>query len=184
MELLPRLLDKFDKFDRLELLIAGLIGAVVASWWRIRWSIERLARRLAADQGANASALPLLLKRSGFAAGSSTPILQFVTCATPGYLEAHGTPRHPSDLESGHQMVRYFFAGTNRRLAAEFVRDGERLNVDADYFVAVNDSNAVLAAALAGLGVLQTLRFMAQPHFQSGALVPLLEEWSLGPNPI
>lgn len=34
MELLPRLLDKFD---RLELLIAGLIGAVVASWWGIRW---------------------------------------------------------------------------------------------------------------------------------------------------
>jgi len=128
--------------------------------------------------------LPLLLKRSGFAAGSSTPILQFVTCATSGYLEAHGTPRHPSDLESGHQMVRYFFAGTNRRLAAEFIRDGERLNVDADYFVAVKDSNAVLAAALAGLGVLQPLRFMAQPHFQSGALVPLLEEWSLGPNPI
>lgn len=29
MELLPRLLDKFD---RLELLIARLIGAVVASW--------------------------------------------------------------------------------------------------------------------------------------------------------
>jgi hypothetical protein len=40
MELLPRLLDKFD---RLELLIAGLIGAVVASWWGIRWSMERLA---------------------------------------------------------------------------------------------------------------------------------------------
>ncbi|MBT9268571.1 MFS transporter [Pseudomonas sp. MG-9] len=30
MELLQRLLDKFD---RLELLIAGLVGAVVASWW-------------------------------------------------------------------------------------------------------------------------------------------------------
>jgi hypothetical protein len=41
MELLPRLLDKFD---RLELLIAGLIGAVVASWCGIRWSMERLPR--------------------------------------------------------------------------------------------------------------------------------------------
>ncbi|WP_085631545.1 MULTISPECIES: MFS transporter [unclassified Pseudomonas] len=30
MELLQRLLDKID---RLELLIAGLVGAVVASWW-------------------------------------------------------------------------------------------------------------------------------------------------------
>ncbi|MDZ3825862.1 MFS transporter [Pseudomonas monsensis] len=31
MELLQRLLDKIDRF---ELLIAGLVGAVVASWWR------------------------------------------------------------------------------------------------------------------------------------------------------
>lgn len=30
MELLQRLLDKIDRF---ELLIAGLVGAVVASWW-------------------------------------------------------------------------------------------------------------------------------------------------------
>ncbi|MFJ3485422.1 LysR substrate-binding domain-containing protein [Pseudomonas sp. NPDC090202] len=110
--------------------------------------------------------------------------LKFVTCATPGYLATHGTPLHPTDLETDHQMVRYFFAGTNRRLPVEFVKDGERVSVDANYFVSVNDSNALLAAALAGMGVLQTLMFMAEPHFKSGALVQLLEDWSLEPNPI
>ncbi|SQF98940.1 LysR family transcriptional regulator [Paucimonas lemoignei] len=110
--------------------------------------------------------------------------LTFVTCATPEYLAHHGTPLHPGDLETGHQMVRYFFAGTNRQLPVEFVRGDERITVDAPYFVSVNDSNALLAAALAGMGVLQTLRFMAEPHFQSGALVQLLEDWSLEPNPI
>jgi DNA-binding transcriptional LysR family regulator len=110
--------------------------------------------------------------------------LKFVTCATPEYLATHGTPSHPTDLETNHQMVRYFFAGTNRRLPVEFVKGDERIAVDANYFVSVNDSNALLAAALAGMGVLQTLMFMAEPHFKSGALVQLLEDWSLEPNPI
>ncbi|MBN2991705.1 LysR family transcriptional regulator [Pseudomonas cedrina subsp. fulgida] len=110
--------------------------------------------------------------------------LKFVTCATPEYLATHGTPLQPGDLDVGHQMVRYFFAGTQQRLPVEFVRGNERITVDAPYFVSVNDSNALLAAALAGIGVLQTLQFMAEPHFQSGALVQLLEDWSLEPNPI
>jgi hypothetical protein len=109
--------------------------------------------------------------------------LEFVTCATPEYLASHGTPLHPSDLENGHQMVRYFFAGTHRRLPVEFVRANERITVEADYFVAVNDSNALLVAALAGMGVLQTLRFMAEPHFKSGALIQLLTGlWSRTPS--
>lgn len=110
--------------------------------------------------------------------------LKFVTCATPEYLAAHGTPLHPDDLEKDHQMIRYFFAGTNRRLPVEYVRAEERITVDANYFVSVNDSNALLAATLAGLGVVQTLMFMAEPHFKSGALVQLLQEWSMEPNPI
>lgn len=110
--------------------------------------------------------------------------LKFVTCATPEYLGTYGVPSHPKDLETNHQMVRYFFAGTNRRLPVEFVKDDERISVDANYFVSVNDSNALLAAALAGMGVLQTLMFMAEPHFKSGALVQLLEDWTLEPNPI
>jgi DNA-binding transcriptional LysR family regulator len=34
--------------------------------------------------------------------------LKFVTCATPEYLAIHGTPSHPTDLETNHQRVRYF----------------------------------------------------------------------------
>ena len=48
--------------------------------------------------------------------------------------------------------------------------------------VAVNDSNAYLAAGRAGLGVIHTLQFMVQPYIDSGALVPVLEDWSAEPN--
>ena len=45
-------------------------------------------------------------------------------------------------------------------------------------------TTAMLAAGLAGLGVLHTLRLVAQPHIDAGRLTPLLEKWSAEPNPI
>jgi DNA-binding transcriptional LysR family regulator len=47
----------------------------------------------------------------------------------------------------------------------------------------VNESNAHVAAGLAGLGVMQTFTYAAAPHISSGALVPLLEEWQPAPYP-
>ena len=110
--------------------------------------------------------------------------LEFVTCATPAYLAAHGTPDHPSELEQGHTLVRYFFPGTGKQNTLELLQGDQRVAVEGRHIVAVNDSNAYLAAGLAGLGVIHTLRFMVQPHIDAGALVPVLTQWSAAPNPL
>ena len=110
--------------------------------------------------------------------------LEFVTCATPAYLTAHGTPDHPSELEQGHTLVRYFFPGTGKQNTLELLQGDQRVAVQGRHIVAVNDSNAYLAAGLAGLGVIHTLRFMVQPHIDAGALVPVLTQWSAAPNPL
>ncbi|MRW87387.1 LysR family transcriptional regulator [Pseudoduganella sp. FT26W] len=110
--------------------------------------------------------------------------LRFVTCATPEYLSRHGTPSHPSDLQEDHVLVRYFYAGSGRKAPIEYTKGDERILVQGRQFLAVNDSNAYLAAGLAGLGVLHTLAFMAQPHIDAGRLVPILQEWSSPPNQI
>ncbi|MGF6098570.1 LysR substrate-binding domain-containing protein [Pseudomonas sp. 18175] len=110
--------------------------------------------------------------------------LEFVTCATPAYLAAHGTPDHPSELEQGHTLVRYFFPGTGKQNTLELLQGDQRVSVEGRHIVAVNDSNAYLAAGLAGLGVIHTLRFMVQPHIDAGALVPVLTQWSAAPNPL
>ncbi|MBF6030455.1 LysR family transcriptional regulator [Pseudomonas sp. P115] len=110
--------------------------------------------------------------------------LEFVTCATPVYLTAHGTPSHPSELENGHTLVRYFFPGTGKQNRLVLIRGDEQVAVQGHHFVAVNDSNAYLAAGLAGLGVIHTLRFMVQPSIEAGALVPVLTQWSAPPNPL
>lgn len=110
--------------------------------------------------------------------------LPFVTCATPAYLAAHAALTHPAQLERDHRLVRYFFAGSGKPNRLAFTRGAEHVTVDGNYTVAVNDSNALLAAGVAGLGVLHTLRFMAQPQIDAGVLVPVLEDWSVAPNPL
>jgi DNA-binding transcriptional LysR family regulator len=110
--------------------------------------------------------------------------LPLVTCATPDYLKRHGHPTHPSDLEKEHMLVRYFFAGSERQLPIELVRGDERISVKGRHFIAVNDGNALLAAGLAGLGILHIPAFIVQPHIDAGTLVPTLEKWSADAVPI
>lgn len=108
--------------------------------------------------------------------------LPFVTCATPAYLATHAPLTHPEQLENGHTLVRYFFTPSGRHNRIEFSRGDEQVRVEGTYAVAVNDSNAYLAAGVAGLGVLHTLRFMVQEQLDAGTLVPVLEDWTAQPN--
>ena len=102
-----------------------------------------------------------------------------VAVATPGYLAKHGTPQHPRDLEQGsHVTVNYFSPRTGRPFGHEYEKDGERIEIAGRYRVSVNDSNAHIAAVLAGLGVSQTARFAAAPYLASGELVEVLAEWT------
>jgi DNA-binding transcriptional LysR family regulator len=48
--------------------------------------------------------------------------------------------------------------------------------------VIVNESNAHLATALAGLGLIHTLDFMVRPAIDRGELMPILESWR--PEPL
>lgn len=107
-----------------------------------------------------------------------------MTCATPGYLAAFGIPSHPAELEARHHCVNYFMARSYRSLPLSFTRAGDVVEVNAPYIVAVNDARSYVTAALSGLGVAGVPRFMAAEHLRSGALVPLLEDWTLEPIPL
>jgi LysR family transcriptional regulator, regulator for bpeEF and oprC len=94
---------------------------------------------------------------------------RFMTCAAPSYLARHGEPRHPTDLESGdHTMVGFFHA----------------ISGHGRHVIAVNDSSAYVAAALAGLGVAAAPTFMVQDHIAGGALQPVLAAWTTDVIPL
>ncbi|MCP3063949.1 LysR family transcriptional regulator [Myxococcus sp. K38C18041901] len=110
--------------------------------------------------------------------------LEFVSCATPGYLKRRGTPAHPTGLQDGHDIVSYFSTRTGRVIPLSFLQGEERLEVLGRASVAVNESTAHLSAVLAGLGVTQLPEFVARPHLASGALVRLFPEWRCEPFPV
>lgn len=101
-----------------------------------------------------------------------------VICASPDYLARHGVPQHPRDLEAESHRVISYFSNDSERWAYVLQRGSERCEVAVRSTVAVNDTGAVLAAALAGLGIARTAPFMAAAHLAAGRLVPLLTEWS------
>lgn len=107
--------------------------------------------------------------------------LEFVTCASPGYLRQHGRPKHPRDLARGHVPLHYVSSLSGRPFPMRFHREDEAIEVTAPAGVTVNESTAHLSALLSGLGIGQTFRYMTRPHVDSGALVPVLTDWTRPP---
>lgn len=111
--------------------------------------------------------------------------LQLVTVASPGYLEKHGTPRTPQELEDGgHATVNYFSTRTGRPYPHIFERDGESIEILGRHRLALNEANAHMASVVAGLGVSQVALFGAKPHLANGELVPVLADWTRPPIPL
>jgi LysR family transcriptional regulator for bpeEF and oprC len=104
--------------------------------------------------------------------------MQFITCAAPSYLERHGEPQSPSDLEKDHFLVGYFSPDSGQRWPMTFKSNGDSVEVTGRYIAAFNDGNAYVAAGLAGLGVIQVPLFMVRQYFVSGLLRPILTQWT------
>ncbi|WNC91529.1 LysR family transcriptional regulator [Paraburkholderia sp. FT54] len=110
--------------------------------------------------------------------------LRWTTCASPAYLAEHGAPSHPRQIvDDRHAVVGYFSASSGLMQPLQFFKDGERIVLDGvRNTVMVSESNAHLATALAGLGIVHTLDFMVRPAVERGALVPILTDWR--PEPL
>ncbi|SFT44613.1 DNA-binding transcriptional regulator, LysR family [Kosakonia arachidis] len=106
-----------------------------------------------------------------------------LTCATPAYLKAFGTPAYPDELKNGHRLVSYLSPQTGRSFPLRFERDGEKCEIKVDHRIGVNESNAHLAAALAGLGIIQTFSYALESALKSGELVEILRPWRPAPYP-
>jgi LysR family transcriptional regulator, regulator for bpeEF and oprC len=107
-----------------------------------------------------------------------------VTCAAPGYLAKFGTPLHPGDLAPPHHCVNYFIARTYRSTPLNFEKDGETIEVNAPYVVALNDARSYVTATMSGLGVATVPRFMVTEQLRRGELVQVLADWNSVPIPL
>ncbi|MEO6300559.1 MAG: LysR family transcriptional regulator [Paracoccaceae bacterium] len=103
---------------------------------------------------------------------------QAALAAAPAYLARHGTPQHPLDL-ANHACVRSRFS-SGALTEWQFIKDGKVVPVDlppARLVIGTASAAAAIGHAIAGQGLISTFRNWLEPHFASGALVPVLSKW-------
>jgi DNA-binding transcriptional LysR family regulator len=105
-------------------------------------------------------------------------VQRFAVAASPAYLDRRGRPGHPRDLLN-HNCLRTRFTGGSVA-PFEFEKDGEIVRVDPPGQLVVQPGAAgdlLVACAIAGVGIINSFDDLLAPHFATGVLEPVLEDW-------
>ena len=104
------------------------------------------------------------------------PDVRFVAVASPAYLSQSGAPKTPQDLQQ-HRCIRFrFLSGALYRW--NFERHGTSADIDVDGPMTLGNTNLMVDAALAGIGIVWLPDYQVAEHLTSGRLIDLLQEWS------
>jgi DNA-binding transcriptional LysR family regulator len=103
---------------------------------------------------------------------------RMVIVGSPAYLERHGQPRAPANLD-GHNCLDFCFT----RLVEGWPLldgDGRMTSITPRGNALVSDGEAMRLMALAGLGLGRLSRYHVQRDINAGTLVPVLEDFNPG----
>jgi DNA-binding transcriptional LysR family regulator len=112
--------------------------------------------------------------------------LRMLNLASPAYLAAHGTPRHPDDLlTQGHMLVHYSQTWADRRPRFDWVdAEGRAHGLALPARISVNHTDAYETAALAGMGLIQAPCVGMRAALADGRLVRVLPGFEPAPLPV
>lgn len=99
---------------------------------------------------------------------------RFIACASPAYLQRHGTPASPADLDAHNCLT---FAAPETSQVWRFRRDGECSTFKVRGSLHGNNGNILCRAAEQGLGVIYQPTFMVYESLRQQKLVPLFPDW-------
>lgn len=97
--------------------------------------------------------------------------------ASPDYLKARGTPRHPSDLQS-HDCVNFRYQSTGQPAVWPFWMGDKLLELSPPSGLTMDLSDAIATALAAGAGIGISATYIAAPYVKRGELVPVLFEYA------
>lgn len=114
------------------------------------------------------------LADSSLVARKLSPMQRFIV-ASPAYLAKRGTPKIPADLRH-HDCLCYSNADTidEWRFCEP---DGRAMSVEVKGRVRANNGDLLRVAALKGLGFVDLPNFLVSGDIESGALVPVLQDF-------
>ncbi|MCK7612141.1 LysR family transcriptional regulator [Roseibium sediminicola] len=102
--------------------------------------------------------------------------------ASPDYLNRRGRPQHPDDLTE-HDYLLYRNISTGDCVPF-FGAAGEQLSIRINPTMIVNNSATLRQAALAGLGITLSNRWLIDPYLKSGELEQVLPDWQYPHHPV
>lgn len=117
----------------------------------------------------------LIMRRLGF--------IREMTCASPGYIDAHGMPETLDALQ-GHQAVGFISSRTGQIMPLEFSVGEETRYVTLPARVTANHSDTVMDLARRGFGLMQAPRYHLQRHVADGTLQEVLSDFPPPPTPL
>ena len=104
--------------------------------------------------------------------------VEYITCASKTYLDAHGLPSHPHDLRD-HAILHYPGAGNSRFW--HFTGADGPITIPIRPILTANTLEAIRVAVCDGLGIAALPRYALQNELDSGDLVCILRGFGL-PN--
>ena len=109
---------------------------------------------------------------------------RMVNCASPAYLEHHGRPQTPADLQH-HWLVGWSQNLGRGAQRFEYLDAGGRCHVlTVPVQVTVNNTGAYSAACLAGLGIIQSPYLGIKDYLDTGLLEEILPDFRAPPMPV
>lgn len=102
---------------------------------------------------------------------------QRILCAAPSYLEKHGAPATPRDLQAHECIVLRQNDGAPGTW--HFSKGTKHETVKVRGAMSTNDGETGVQWALAGFGIMMRSRWDIHAQLASGALLPVLADWEL-----
>ena len=103
--------------------------------------------------------------------------LQLICVASPAYLERHGKPKTPRDLQA-HRCINSRWPTDGSLYRWEFERGEEKLEAAVQGPLIANEPDLVLTACAAGVGIAYAFEHRVRAEIAAGRLVHLLKEWT------
>ena len=97
-----------------------------------------------------------------------------VVCGSPDYFAQQGKPQHPDELEA-HMCLNFRNRDTGRLYPWAFDVAGEQRTYSVGGTVVLDNADAVVRSAIAGLGMSQMPIFLAKEAIAAGRLVEVLQ---------
>ncbi|WP_159006787.1 LysR family transcriptional regulator [Bradyrhizobium sp. S69] len=100
--------------------------------------------------------------------------LKRLLCASPAYLEMHGTPRHPRDLVD-HRCLSFLPTGP------DWIFDGPRgrITVQVRPLLSSNEGHVLVKSAIAGNGIAFISHYLAEEALRRGTLQIVLPDFPI-----